>query len=179
MGIYNDKKFGGLVKTTPSYKFPSFSNFYFTPDLNFLPFKNNQIAYFRYYKVDSIIFSNYSSYSRFDNYFRLHRISSLRTNIHIIRFYLKGIGYKFLRPKKNRSFIRVELGFSISTYIKIPNSIKVFNKKDRIAVLGFSKVDVVNFSKLLFKLRPADVYKGKGIRYTNVEYRDFKPGKQR
>jgi hypothetical protein len=101
------------------------------------------------------------------------------TGMYLIRFYLKGIGYKFLRSRKPLRWIRVELGYSVSTYIYIPAFVKLFHKRDKLVIISSAKSKLSSFAKQIFHLRPADVYKGKGIRLTNRLYLTFKPGKQR
>jgi hypothetical protein len=101
------------------------------------------------------------------------------TDIYIVRFHLKGIGYKFLRSRKFSRWIRIELGYSVSTYVCIPASVKLFHKRDKLVIISQTKASLLNFANQVFYLRPADVYKGKGVRLTTRSYTTFKPGKQR
>lgn len=105
--------------------------------------------------------------------------SSLSLKTYVIRFYLKGIGYKFLRSRGLMDFLKIELGYSVSTYVRIPHFLKIFHKRDKLIIIGFDKFRLINFSKQVFHLRPADAYKGKGVRLSTLPYTKFKAGKQR
>ena len=148
--------------------------------------------HFEYRKEDKFFINNFNildnlvfMFSRFKSYknsfqnFYNQKSNVPRLKTHVIRLYLKGIGYKFLRVKKFSSFLRVELGYSISIYLRIPQSIRISTKRDKIIIVGSNYFNVNNFSKRIFNLRPADVYKGKGVRYSNIKYITFKPGKRR
>jgi hypothetical protein len=130
-------------------------------------------------------FCFFTQVKSFHKYIRQIQIGSnvekkFTTNhIYSVRFYLKGIGYKFMRPRKFTSWIRIELGYSVSTYVYVPASIKLFHKRDRLVIISFVKTQLIYFAKRIFHLRPADVYKGKGVRLTTRLYTSFKPGKQR
>jgi hypothetical protein len=130
------------------------------------------------------IFKGFSFFSLIAEQHKLVTQPNIELSIHtikvyIIRFYLKGIGYKFLRPKKLKNFLRIELGHSVSTYINVPIFVKLFHKRDKLIMIGFNRTQLLNFSKKIFHLRPADVYKGKGVRLSTLPYNTFKPGKQR
>lgn len=140
---------------------------------------NFSINKFRILNNLIFMFSKFKSYRNLFKEFCRYTPSTFSLKIYVIRLYLKGIGYKFLKAKKFNSFLRIELGYSLSFYICIPNYVRISTKRDKIIILGSNYFNVSNFAKRIFSLRPADVYKGKGVRYSNIKYINFKPGKQR
>lgn len=140
---------------------------------------NFSINKFRILNNLIFMFSKFKGYRNSFKDFCQHTPNMFPLKIYVIRLYLKGIGYKFLRVKKFNSFLRIELGYSISLYLYIPNYVRISTKRDKIIILGSNYFNVSNFSKRIFSLRPADAYKGKGVRYSNIKYNTFKPGKQR
>lgn len=125
------------------------------------------------------MFSKFKNYRNSFKGFDHSKLNMFHIKIYVVRLYLKGIGYKFLRAKKFNSFLRIELGYSLSLYLHIPHCVRISTKRDKIIILGSNYFNVSNFSKRIFSLRPADAYKGKGVRYSNIKYINFKPGKQR
>lgn len=105
--------------------------------------------------------------------------TSALSQIYITKFYLKGVGYKFLKIRSQPCILKVQLGYSSFLYFRIPQFIKIFHKRDKLILLSFRKNELFRFSKFIFNLRPADVYKGKGVRLSTIPYTSFKTGKQR
>lgn len=138
-------------------------------------FKINKVLIF--YNL-IFFFQNFSISSKYFELIRNLADSNL-TKIYITKFYLKGVGYKFLKIRSQQNVLKIELGHSSFTYFKIPQCIKIFHKRDRLILLSFQKDELAKFSHFIFKLRPADVYKGKGVRLSTVSYTTFKTGKQR
>lgn len=127
----------------------------------------------------SFFFQKCSQFKFILKFFKNSNITPCPVKMYIVRFYLKGIGYKFLRSKRLNDFFRIELGHSVSLYVHIPNTIKIFTKRDKLIIISSISSKLIEFSKRIFSLRPADVYKGKGIRLSSRAYTKFKPGKQR
>jgi large subunit ribosomal protein L6 len=145
--------------------------------------KNNKLINFitynlLFFKKFQYVITNLNFFKKFSS-----TINSLRYNtnkrVYTSRFYLKGVGYKFLQSRKFPQILRVELGYSILAYLQIPKFVKIFHKRDKIIIISFYKDLLFNFSVKIFKIRPADPYKGKGVRITGTPYVTFKSGKQR
>ena len=84
-----------------------------------------------------------------------------------------GIGYR-VALENNKLILNV--GFSHTVEINIPDGIEIKVEKNSILVSGIDKQLVGNFSANIRKVRPPEPYKGKGIRYSDEKIK-LKPGK--
>lgn len=85
----------------------------------------------------------------------------------------KGIGY---RVAVQDDLLTVSAGYSHPVELTIPEILKVTVQKSTIIVSGNDKYQVGEFAAKIRKIRKPEVYKGKGIRYTDEHIR-MKPGK--
>lgn len=86
---------------------------------------------------------------------------------------VKGTGFKVNPSAKGVVF---RLGFSHSVEVESPEGIDFQVDGNKLAISGPDKVQVGNLAAKIRKIRPPDVYKGKGIRYLGEEVK-LKPGK--
>ena len=84
-----------------------------------------------------------------------------------------GAGYK--TQVSGRTII-LNVGFSHSVEIEIPEEISVRTEKTEIMIEGIDREVVGSFAAKVRSTRPPEPYKGKGIRYKDEEVRR-KPGK--
>ena len=70
----------------------------------------------------------------------------------------------------------LNLGLANQVKVAAPEGIRFQVEKDIVSVLGADKEKVGQMAAYIRKLRPADPYKGKGIRYEGEEIK-LKPGK--
>ena len=77
---------------------------------------------------------------------------------------IKGVGYK--AEVVNQEIV-LNAGFSHQVKIKIPEKINVLVEKNIITVSGIDKEKVGQFASNVRKVRPAEPYKGKGIKYVD------------
>lgn len=127
---------------------------------------------------DKILFFKKGSYFVFFRFFT--KIKGEFNLVHIIRLFLKGVGYKILRAKSPlyNTVYRFDLGFSVIRYVNVPKSVYTKHRRDRLLIFGFSRDFVVRSAKMFINLRRPDVYKGKGVRDAAYIF-EPKPGKQR
>lgn len=85
----------------------------------------------------------------------------------------KGIGYRVV---VSDNLLTINAGYSHPVELTIPEGIKVDVKKSTINVAGISKYQVGEFAAKIRAVRKPEVYKGKGIRYSD-EHIHIKPGK--
>lgn len=89
---------------------------------------------------------------------------------------IHGVGY---RASILDEQLCLKLGFSSEIKMPIPSCIKIFCLKPTlICCVGTSKINVTQFAAQIRKLKPPEVYKGKGIRY-KIETLIKKQGKKR
>ena len=88
---------------------------------------------------------------------------------------IRGVGYR--ASLAGDKTIKLEVGFSHSVELKIPQEINVSVEKNIITVSGIDKQKVGEFAAKLRKIRPPEPYKGKGIRYLGEKVRK-KEGKK-
>ncbi len=81
---------------------------------------------------------------------------------------IEGIGYK---GEVSGNELILYVGFSHPVKLKIPEGIKVSLEKNIITVSGIDKQEVGQFSSIIRKTRPAEPYKGKGIKYAGEKIR--------
>ena len=80
-----------------------------------------------------------------------------------------GVGYKAsLEGNKN---IKLEVGFSHSVVLEIPDSVELSIEKNKITVSGIDKQKVGEFAAKIRAVRKPEPYKGKGIRYLGEKVR--------
>lgn len=76
---------------------------------------------------------------------------------------IHGVG---LRANVQGSTLNLQLGFSHDINFQIPEGIKIaVEKQTRIAVTGIDKQQVGQVSADIYRMKPPEPYKGKGIRY--------------
>jgi len=77
---------------------------------------------------------------------------------------VNGVGYRAAVAGKK---VNLELGYSHSIEMDIPEGVEVEVKKNLITVRGINKQIVGQFAANLRSLRPPEPYKGKGIKYVD------------
>lgn len=84
---------------------------------------------------------------------------------------LKGLGFKTLLFK-NRTRLRLKLGFSHFIKIFIPKSIQLFRNKKKTAISAISKDSVLlgNFCKIIKSLKMPNSYTGNGFSYNKEKF---------
>ncbi len=76
---------------------------------------------------------------------------------------IHGVG---LRANVQGSVLNLQLGFSHDINFPIPEGIKIaVDKQTKIAVTGIDKQQVGQVSADIYRMKPPEPYKGKGIRY--------------
>lgn len=95
------------------------------------------------------------------------------------RLQLIGTGYRAVVEGKD---IVLNLGFSHPVRLEIPVGIQVkVEDNTRIAVSGYDKSAIGQFSASIRKWRPPEPYKGKGVKYADeiVRRKEGKAGKKK
>jgi len=87
---------------------------------------------------------------------------------------VRGIGYKASLENKK---LCLDLGFSHSVYVDIPEDINVAIEKQIITITGADKQKVGQFAAQIRALKKPEPYQGKGIRYVGEVVRK-KEGKK-
>ena len=88
---------------------------------------------------------------------------------------IRGVGYRASLAEDG--VIKLEVGFSHSVNLKIPQGINVAIEKNIVTVSGVNKQAVGEFAAKVRKVKPPEPYKGKGIRYLGEKVRK-KEGKK-
>jgi len=81
---------------------------------------------------------------------------------------IQGVGYKAQGEGSN---LTLNVGFSHSVVLKVPEGIMVAVEKNIITISGISKEAVGQFAAIIRKVKPPEPYKGKGIRYLGEKVR--------
>jgi len=78
---------------------------------------------------------------------------------------LKGVGYKF---EVVENILKINLGYSHIIKYNIPLNLKMIIKNPNTLIInGYCKQQVGNVAAFIKKKKPADIYKGKGIKYSD------------
>lgn len=80
-----------------------------------------------------------------------------------------GVGYK--ASLEGDKTLKLEVGFSHSVVLEIPDDIKVSVEKNKVIVSGIDKQKVGEFAAKIRATRKPEPYKGKGIRYLGEKVR--------
>lgn len=78
------------------------------------------------------------------------------------RLIIEGIGYK---ANLKNNILELDIGFSHTVTVPIPEGLKVLIDKNLIIVSGFDKEKVGEFTARIRAYKKTEPYKGKGIRY--------------
>ncbi len=84
------------------------------------------------------------------------------TEGYIKELQLEGLGYRAVLEEDN---LVLQVGFSHSVKVVVPEGIKFSTEKNIISVSGINKELVGQTAAKIRKIRPPEPYKGKGIRY--------------
>lgn len=87
---------------------------------------------------------------------------------------INGVGY---RAKVEDDKLILDIGFTDSIVIMIPNGLDISVKGRIVVVAGIDKAAVGQFAAKVRKVKPPDPYKGKGIKYLDEKIK-LKPGKK-
>lgn len=80
-----------------------------------------------------------------------------------------GIGYKANLKSKNE--LELEVGFSHTVNLKVPENLNISIEKNIITISGFDKQKVGEFAANIRKVKKPEPYQGKGIRYVGEKVR--------
>lgn len=81
---------------------------------------------------------------------------------------IEGIGYKILLRGND---LELDIGFSHSVMVPIPEGIKVTVDKNMVTISGYDKEKVGEFAARIRAYKKTEPYKGKGIRYEDERVR--------
>lgn len=81
---------------------------------------------------------------------------------------IEGVGY---RAAVAGDTLKLEVGYTNPVDLKIPEGVSVLVEKNVITVSGIDKEEVGQFASNVRKARPAEPYKGKGIKYAGEHIR--------
>jgi large subunit ribosomal protein L6 len=81
---------------------------------------------------------------------------------------IHGVGYRAEKAGKNLKF---SLGYSHPVEFPVPDGVEVKVERSKLVVSGFDRQQVGQVAADIRALRPPDVYKLKGIRYTGEHLR--------
>lgn len=81
---------------------------------------------------------------------------------------IEGVGY---RAVLEGDLLALYVGFTNPVKVKIPEGVKVLIDKNVVSVSGPAKEKVGQFAAEIRKARPAEPYKGKGIKYQGEQIR--------
>lgn len=109
------------------------------------------------------------------NFFSIKKILDARTlqSFRVLKIY--GLGFKVSLAEE---MIKLDLGWSHALFKKIPGTISLLKKQDKILVYGFLKHQVFNFAEILISLYSRSAYQIKGL-FDIHEKIKKKVGKQR
>jgi len=122
----------------------------------------------------NLTYSNYMNYIKFvkrvvEAFFYNHY--SQFSKLHMI-----GLGFKNFVLGDHLYILVGDCNYII---FFIPNSIKVFCKKNQIFLLGENEVEIFNFMSDIKKVKKSNFYKGKGIlQFKNFKFTKLKVGKK-
>lgn len=118
---------------------------------------------------DTLLLSCYSSLDILF-YQKLLNFSKPEKPVSKLKMSLKGLGYKINLTEQGR-FLEFKLGYSHLSLVAIPKSVKVFVSKNVLLFESYDKEVLGNFVHKIYRLRPADDYKGRGFVLKNRSLR--------
>lgn len=131
-------------------------------------------------KNESLILFGSTAYTDYYNYVKLI-IKSFNLFIYnqysyFSKLHMIGLGFKnFILGK----YLYVLVGDCNYIMFNIPDSIKVFCKKNQIFILGESNTELFNFMSNIKRIKKSNFYKGKGVlQFKNFKFTKLKVGKK-
>lgn len=147
--LFNNQKILLLKKDSSSYYFicPSFLDIFYKKNYLYLSFKSNISPVT--YKTLYIFLSQVTTCLK-----QLTQLSS-------ITFLIRGIGLKV--NLLNSLTLSLKFGYSHLIFLIIPKVITISIFKKKLILSSFNKIILGNFSNVIYKYRPINVFTGKGL----------------
>lgn len=123
---------------------------------------------------------NSKGYSHYINFIRLMtknlELFLYNQLSHFTKIYMIGLGFKnFILG----NYLYILVGDCNYIMFFIPDSLKVFCKKNQIYVLGENDVEIFNFISQIKRIKKPNFYKGKGVlEFKNFKFTKLKVGKK-
>lgn len=135
------------------------SNYFILPDFLDIIYKDNYLYFINRTGSQFITFKTlYFFFSHFNILLKqLLKVSS-------ITFLIRGVGLKINFSENSNSILNLKLGLSHLIALPVPkiiDSISLFKKK--FILCSFNKMLLGNFSNILYKYKPINIFTGKGL----------------
>lgn len=92
---------------------------------------------------------------------------ALKNNIFKKKLKVNGLGFRITKQQEGINF---KIGYSHLISLKLPGEITKFStRKKKLKIESFDKIKLGNFAYKVYKLRKADIYKGKGFSFWNAK----------
>jgi ribosomal protein L6P/L9E len=135
------------------------SNYFILPDFLDIIYKDNYLYFLSKKNSQSIAFKTMYIYISHFNIL-LKQILKVSSTTFLIR----GVGLKINFSEKSNSILNLKLGLSHLITLPVPksiDSISLFKKK--FILSSFNKMLLGNFSNILYRYKPINIFTGKGL----------------
>ena len=129
---------------------------------------------------NNLIILNDSNYTDYFNYMKMI-IKNLNLFVYnqytyFSKLHMIGLGFKnFILGK----YLYILVGDCNYIMFRIPESVKVFCKKNQVFILGENSIEIFNFMSHIKRVKKSNFYKGKGIlQFKNFKFTKLKVGKK-
>lgn len=131
-------------------------------------------------KGSTLIVLGNSTYTDYFNYIKLI-IENLNPFVYdqytyFSKLHMIGLGFKnFILGK----YLYILVGDCNYIMFRIPDSIKIFCKKNQVFLLGENNTEIFNFMSYIKRVKKSNFYKGKGVlQFKNFKFTKLKVGKK-
>ena len=174
-----------MLKNKLYIKIPIFIKCFVNSSDNVLILKKQKNVFITNYcckifiKNNNILFYSVSSKKKFIKLlYSIREFIYSKKNLYYKKIILTGVGYRFNVIKNTKSILKLNLGYSHSIYIKIPDTISIFYiNTTTIYLSSFDYLKLNNISNYIKKFRVPEPYKGKGIKF-EYDFIKIKEGKK-
>nr|NP_042554.1 ribosomal protein L6 [Acanthamoeba castellanii]P46765.1 RecName: Full=Large ribosomal subunit protein uL6m; AltName: Full=60S ribosomal protein L6, mitochondrial [Acanthamoeba castellanii]AAD11847.1 ribosomal protein L6 [Acanthamoeba castellanii]AOS85714.1 ribosomal protein L6 [Acanthamoeba castellanii] len=131
-------------------------------------------------KERTLITLNNLNYSNYSNYIKF-MAKNLETFFYdqynyFSKLHMIGLGFKNFILRKHLYILVGDCNYII---FRIPDSLKIFCKKNQVFILGESNVEIFNFMSNIKRVKKSNFYKGKGVlQFKNFKFTKLKVGKK-
>lgn len=128
----------------------------------------------------NLIILNNSTYTDYFNYMKMIiknlNLFTYNQYTYFSKLHMIGLGFKnFILGK----YLYILVGDCNYVMFRIPESVKIFCKKNQVFILGENSIEIFNFMSHIKLVKKSNFYKGKGIlQFKNFKFTKLKVGKK-
>jgi hypothetical protein len=144
--------------------------FYFLIPFNLKVFFSNNFIFFSFKNVKDLLNYNLYKYKNFFFFNFFNKIFSLQ-KLGAKSILIKGVGLRINFLDDSKNVLKLKLGYSHFIYLKYSYELIISLFKKKILIRSYNNILLGNFCIQLKKLRPINIFTGKGLHIKRTKFR--------